>query len=96
MTVFDAQLERDVVEASFDDRVDISNLIAGEARADAHVLTGEFRDGIAVEVQGLRTLVVDNDEEAIWKEYGTVDTSPQATLTTAASRYGSYTGWKIR
>lgn len=96
LTVFPAELERDAVEASFDDRVDISNLLANEARADARVLTGEFRDGIAVEIQGLRTSVVDNDEESIWKEYGTVDTAPQATLTTAAMRYGKYTGWKIR
>lgn len=82
------------MEASFDQRRDIGQSIVDEAQADAPVLTGDYRNSMALEVEGLRVFAVDNDEEAVYKEYGTVDTPPHAALTNAAVRYGEYSGWE--
>nr|DAJ31973.1 MAG TPA: hypothetical protein [Caudoviricetes sp.]DAK89430.1 MAG TPA: hypothetical protein [Caudoviricetes sp.]DAO82737.1 MAG TPA: hypothetical protein [Caudoviricetes sp.]DAQ85100.1 MAG TPA: hypothetical protein [Caudoviricetes sp.]DAT71233.1 MAG TPA: hypothetical protein [Caudoviricetes sp.] len=40
--------------------------------------------------------VVDNDELAIHKEYGTADTPAHATLTGTAMRFGRYRGMRPR
>jgi hypothetical protein len=92
ITVFDAEAIREAVELSTEDRAQIAGEIADESRAAAHVDTGEYRAGIGVEVDGTRVAVVNNDETAGFKEYGTSDTAPQATMTNAARRHGKYSG----
>lgn len=49
----------------------IANQIANEARANAPVLTRAYRDGIGVAVEGMTVKVIDSDDDAIHKEYGT-------------------------
>lgn len=79
---------------SFDDRESIAHDVAEEAAANAPILTGEYRDGIGVVVDGTKVSVVDTDEDAIWKEYGTIDTPAHAALTDAARNSpGKYSGW---
>lgn len=96
VTVFDDQARREARRISLDDRVEIARQAAGDARASAPVYTGEYRDGIDVSVQGDRVFIVDDDEEAIFKEYGTSDTPAHAALTDAARQHGRYSGWKPR
>lgn len=81
---------------TYHQRMKIAAQIANNARAAAPVLTGRYRDGIAVESDGLTVRVVDNDETAIHKEYGTSDTPAHAALTNAAIEYGSYSGTQPR
>lgn len=92
ITVFDAEAIRQAVELSTEDRVQIADEIADESRAAAHVDTGEYQSGIGVEVDGTRVAVVNSDETAGFKEYGTSDTAPQATMTNAARQHGKYSG----
>lgn len=92
VTVFDAEAIREAIELSTEDRARIAHEIADEARATAHVDTGEFQGGVGVEVNGTHVAVVNNDETAGFKEYGTSDTAPQATMTNAARRHGKYSG----
>lgn len=96
VTVFDDQARREARRISLDDRVEIARQAASDARASAPVYTGEYRDGIDVSVQGDRVFIVDDDEEAIFKEYGTSDTPAHAALTDAARQHGRYSGWKPR
>ncbi|MFC9786434.1 HK97 gp10 family phage protein [Rhodococcus sp. NPDC127528] len=96
VTVYPGRARSEARAISTDQRIDIANEAALEARATAPVLTGEYRDGISVEVDGDRVFLVDNDEDAVFKEYGTVDTPPHAVLTTAASEHGRYSGWRPR
>lgn len=95
-TVYPGQAQAEAISASFEGRVEIGQSVADGARSDAPVLTGEFRDGIALDIQGERVFVVDNDETAIFKEYGTVDTPPAASLTNSARSHGEYSGWEPR
>lgn len=88
VTIYGDQARAEAFEASIKAREAIAQQIASEARAAAPVLTGEFRDGIHAD--GVR--VVDDDETAVHKEYGTSDTPAHATLTDAARRHGKYTG----
>lgn len=84
-------------EGSFDDRMEIAEKIAADARPLAPVVSGDYRGGIEVEQSsGLRVSVVDADENAIYKEYGTSDTPAHAALTTAAMKYGRYRGMRPR
>jgi len=80
-------------KASTPRRVEIAEEIASNAIDTAPVVTGEYRGGIGVTVSGDRVSVRDNDPEAFWKEYGTVDTPAHATLTDAARPHGRYTGF---
>lgn len=96
VTVYPERVRAQAQTVSLDRRIDIANEAAAQARADAPVLTGEYRDGISVEVVGERVFLVDNDEESIFKEYGTLDTPPHAVLTNAASQHGRYSGWRPR
>lgn len=96
VTVFPQQAIRDALEASTPRRVEIAEEIVVTARANAPVRTGEYRDGIHSEVDGDRVAVVDDDPEAIYKEYGTSDTPAHAVLTDAARQHGKYTGWQPR
>jgi hypothetical protein len=94
VTVFPAEAIRQAFEASTPKRREIAAEIASEARADAPVQTGEYRDGIGVRNEGDRVFVEDTDPEAIYKEYGTSDTPAHAALTDAARRHGRYSGWQ--
>lgn len=71
-------------------------LIAADARGSAPVDTGSFQSRIHVQTDGDSVAVVDDDPAAVFIEYGTVDTPVHATLTTAARRYGRYSGWTGR
>ncbi|WP_280201218.1 hypothetical protein [Nocardia cyriacigeorgica] len=59
-------------------------------------MTGAYRDGIGTEFSGTTVRVVDDDPDAIYKEYGTVDTPAHAAVTDAARRHGRYRGWTPR
>lgn len=94
--VFAAEALRGARALSTDQRAQIAREAAADARADAPVQTGEYRDGIGVEVEGDVVRIVDNDPESVYKEYGTVDTPAHAVLTDAARKRGRYTGWNPR
>ncbi len=96
LTIFPEKTARQVRRQSLNGRLEIAEQIAADARATAPVLTGAFRRGIGVEVSGTQVMVVDNDPDAIHKEYGTSRTPAHATLTSAASRHGRYSGMKPR
>lgn len=84
-------------EGSHEDRVEIAEKIAADARPLAPVVSGDYRGGIEVEQSsGFRVSVVDEDENAIYKEYGTSDTPAHAALTAAAMKYGRYRGMRPR
>lgn len=95
-TVYPASARAEAQAASFDDRLDIALEIAGLARDDAPVLSGDYQDGIEVDTEGARVFVVNDDPNAIYKEYGTIDTPPHAVMTNAAAQFGEYSGWQPR
>jgi len=94
VTVYSDRARQEARKATFRDRVRIARDAADDARSTAPVYTGAYRDGITVQTQGDRVFIVDNDEDAIYKEYGTVDTPAHAALTSAARQYGKYSGWR--
>ncbi|MFT4127293.1 MAG: HK97 gp10 family phage protein [Gordonia sp. (in: high G+C Gram-positive bacteria)] len=81
---------------SAEDRAQVAQQAADEARSEAPVLTGDYRDGMSVVVDGPSVTIVDDDPDAMYKEYGTSKTPAHMTLTTAAARYGRYRGWGRR
>lgn len=84
-------------EGSHEDRVEIAEKIAADARALAPIVTGAYRNGIHVRADDAFSVsVVDDDETAIHKEYGTSDTPAHAALITAAMKYGRYRGMRPR
>ena len=84
-------------EGSFDGRMEIAEEIAADARALAPIVTGAYRNGIHVRADDAFSVsVVDDDETAIHKEYGTSDTPAHAALITAAMKYGRYRGMRPR
>lgn len=96
VTVYTEQALREAYRLSTPKRVAVAHEAAGEARADAPVRSGEYRDGIGVKTEGERVFLVDEDPESIYKEYGTHDTPAHAVLTDAARRHGRYSGWQAR
>jgi hypothetical protein len=94
VTVYTDQALREARKISTPRRIAVAHQAAGEARADAPVRSGEYRDGIGVKVEGERVFLVDEDPESIHKEYGTRDTPAHAVLTDAARRHGRYSGWQ--
>ncbi|MGB6246110.1 HK97 gp10 family phage protein [Gordonia sp. (in: high G+C Gram-positive bacteria)] len=82
--------------SSVEQRAQIAHRAASDARTEAPVLTGAYRDGVTVLVDGADVTISDTDETAIHKEYGTSDTPAHATLINAASRYGTYYGARPR
>lgn len=94
VTVYSRQAIAEAYVASTEQRAQIAHQAAGIARARAPVETGEYRDGIGVEVDAPKVRIVDNDEESFWKEYGTEDTPAHATLTDAARQFGRYSGFQ--
>lgn len=83
-------------ESSTEQRIDIAQAVADAARSHAPVHDGDYRDGIAVQIDGTHVSVVDNDPDAVFKEYGTSDTPAHASLTDSARQYGRYSGWRPR
>lgn len=96
LTVYHSKLPRLVRQRSVEERTEIASQIAADARAQAPRLTGAYAQGIAVEVDGTLVRVVDNDDTAIHKEYGTSRTPAHAALTNAAMSYGRYSGTRPR
>ncbi|CCW14605.1 hypothetical protein [Rhodococcus aetherivorans] len=96
ITIYHERARREARELSLDGRIDIAQQAANDARSSAPVYTGAYRDGIGVSVEGDRVFVVDEDPDAIFKEYGTVDTPAHAALTDAVRPHGKYTGWQPR
>ncbi|MFI5504465.1 hypothetical protein ACFLIN_03760 [Corynebacterium kutscheri] len=94
--LFRSQLPRKVRELSMNRRKEIAHTIATEAKSSAPVLTGRYQAGISVEVSGTQIMVVDTDDTAIHKEYGTSKAPAHAALTNAAMRYGTYSGTRPR
>ena len=80
----DAVLESQLQAASRDGRIQRAEAAAEKARADAPVVSGAYRDGIGVDVSGDEVTLVDDDPDAMFKEYGTVDTPAHSVLTNAA------------
>ncbi len=96
LTLNRSRIPREVRRESVGDRENIAHQAANRARADAPVLTGEYRSGIGVEVHGTVVKLVDNDETSLHKEYGTSDTPAHAALTNAAMAFGRYIGMTPR
>lgn len=96
LTLYHDRLPGMVRRESFDGRVDIANKIVGDARSSAPILTGDYYRGMTVETDGLSVRAVDNDPDALHKEYGTSRTPAHASLTNAAMAYGKYSGMRPR
>lgn len=96
VTVFPDQAIAEARRVSTPQRVEIAHQIAGIAQGNAPVLTGAYRDGIGVEVNGDEVSVVDTDPDSVYKEFGTSDTPAHAVLVEAAKQFGRYTGWQPR
>lgn len=96
VTIFREEAIREAIRISTEDRTKIAGEIAAEARATAPVVSGAYRNGVTVSVEGDQVRVVDEDDTAIHKEYGTGDTPAHAVLTDAARKRGKYTGTQPR
>ncbi|MFC3850075.1 hypothetical protein ACFORJ_07840 [Corynebacterium hansenii] len=96
LTLYREQLRRETKRETLEGRREIANQIVNDARGAAPVLTGAYRGGMSVEVSGGTVTVVDTDDDAIHKEYGTSDTPAHAALTNAAMAYGRYSGMRPR
>ncbi|MFE7799009.1 HK97 gp10 family phage protein [Nocardia sp. NPDC057440] len=90
LEIFEAQVYREARRESLPSRIDMAKEVAAKARQIAPVVSGAYRDGVAVEVDGGDVFVVDNDPLAFIKEFGTVDTPAHAILTDAARVLGKY------
>lgn len=96
LTVFADAIPALLKQQTLAERVDLAEQIADEARAAAPVVSGAYRGGIGVDVAGTEVRVVDDDDRAVFKEYGTNDTPAHAALTQAAMNHGVYRGWQPR
>ena len=95
-TLFPNQAREEARHASTRDRIKVAEEIAADAKANAPILTGDYRDGISVEVDGADVAVVDTDPDSIWKEFGSSKMAGHAVITDAARARGKYRGWKPR
>lgn len=91
LVIDEGTLAAQVASASTRERIERAEKAAAEARAAAPVVTGAYRDGIRVEVNGDDVALVDDDPKAAFKEYGTSDTPPHSVLTNAAAKLGRLT-----
>ena len=96
LTLYRRRILRELRRQTVPSRKKIAQEIASQAKAIAPVLTGTYRDGIGTSTRGTIVRVVDNDELAIHKEYGTADTPAHAVLTGTAMRFGRYQGMRPR
>lgn len=75
----------------------IATEIAAQAAQSVPVESGEWQSGIhATGGAGAKAYVMSDDEESIYKEYGTSHSPAHGTLTNAARAYGKYTGMEPR
>lgn len=96
LTIFKSQIRQQVRLQSRSGRRKIARQIADAARAAAPYRTGAYTTGIEVKESGTQIMVVDTDETAIHKEYGTSKTPAHASLTNAAMDHGKYSGMRPR
>ncbi|MCI1256580.1 MAG: hypothetical protein LKG15_07830 [Corynebacterium provencense] len=96
LTIFDRQARDEARKLSTRDLRKTANDVASAARSAAPVLTGRYQGGISVVPRGDTFSVIDTDDTAIHKEYGTSDTPAHAALTEAAIRAGRYRGMMPR
>ena len=96
VTVYPGEAIAAARQLSTPKRVQVAHQAADVARGSAPVESGDYRDGIGVEISGDQVALVNNDDEAGYKEYGTSDTPAHATMTNAARRFGRYTGYQPR
>lgn len=92
ITIFHEVAIREATRLSTEGRTRIAEEIAADAQSSAPIVSGAYRNGIHVSVDGPQVRVVDDDDAAIHKEYGTSDTPAHAVLTDAARKQGKYTG----
>ncbi|MEV0247966.1 HK97 gp10 family phage protein [Nocardia sp. NPDC050712] len=90
LEIFAAQTYRGARQGSTAERKVMAERAAAKARQIAPVHSGAYRDGVAVEVDGDKVFLVDNDPLAFIKEFGTVDTPAHAILTDAARTLAQY------
>lgn len=91
LEIFAAQTYREASKGSKADRKTMAERAAAKARQIAPVVSGAYRDGVAVEEEGDELVfLVDNDPLAFMKEYGTIDTPAHAILTDASRILGQY------
>ena len=96
LTLYRRQILRDLRRQTVPARKKIAEEIVSQAKSVAFILTGTYHDDIGTNTRGTTVRVVDNDELAIHKEYGTADTPAHAVLTGAAMRFGRYQGMRPR
>lgn len=96
LTVYPGRVVQQVEDTTFDDRVEIAESIVADAQGAAPIDTGYYRSQMAVESEGNRVFAVDTADDAVFIEYGTLDTDPAASVTNAARQYGKYSGWEPR
>ncbi|WP_280449958.1 HK97 gp10 family phage protein [Nocardia brasiliensis] len=90
LEIFAAQTYREASKGSKPERLTMAKRAAAKARQIAPVVSGAYRDGVAVEEDGDDVFLVDNDPLAFIKEFGTVDTPAHAILTDAARELAQY------
>jgi hypothetical protein len=90
LEIFEAQTYREARHGSTPGRIELAEKAAAKARQIAPVVSGAYRDGVAVETDGDQVFLVDNDPDAFYKEFGTVDTPAHAILSDAARTLGKY------
>jgi hypothetical protein len=90
LEIFEAQVYSQARRDSTPERIAMAEQAAAKARQLAPVVSGAYRDGVAVEVEGTKVFLVDNDPDAFYKEFGTVDTPAHAILTDAARTLAGY------
>ncbi|MFI6368707.1 HK97 gp10 family phage protein [Nocardia sp. NPDC050630] len=90
LEIFEAQTYREAAQGSTPGRKELAEKAAAKARQLAPVVSGAYRDGVGVEVDGDQVFLVDDDPLAFIKEFGTVDTPAHAILTDAARTLGKY------
>lgn len=92
VTVYRSEAQQACYDETVDDRTEIARAAVDIARGNAPVQSGEYRDGMGVEVDGSDVRMVDDDPEAEFKEYGTSSTPAHAVMVNAASEFGKYSG----
>jgi len=90
LQIFEAAVYSQAKRGSLPGRREMAEEAADEARRLAPVVSGAYRDGVAVEEEGDNVFLVDNDPLAYIKEYGTVDTPAHAILTDASRKLARY------
>lgn len=92
VTIFTGVLLQTAAEAAQPQCVEIAGKIAQDAASNVPVESGEWRAGISSGARDDYAVVVSDDPESFYKEYGTSDTPAHMTLTNAARKYGKYSG----